>query len=63
MPVTTKHRRITKKKNISATLDSSVGSYEKHPFFLKKAKAAKALLDEVGLPEKSSKINREKESD
>lgn len=55
MPVTTKHTRVTKKKKISATVDNSVGNYEKHPFFVKKAKAAKAILDEAGLPKKSSK--------
>jgi hypothetical protein len=55
MPVTTKHKRIVKNKKVSATVDNSVGNYEKHPFFVKKAKAAKAVLDEVGLPKKSSK--------
>jgi hypothetical protein len=55
MPVTTKHTRVTKKKKISATIDNSVSNYEKHPFFVKKAKAAKEILDDVGLPKKPSK--------
>ena len=28
----------------------TVGNYEKHPFFIKKAKAAKEILRKVGLP-------------
>jgi len=55
MPVTTKHKRITKNKKVSAIVDNSVGNYEKHPFFVKKTKTAKAILDEVGLPKKPSK--------
>ena len=55
MAITRRHARVTKKKKISATVDSSVGNYKKHPFFVKKAKAAKAILDEVGLPKKSQK--------
>lgn len=31
-------------------IDSSVGNYEKHPFFIKKANEARALLKKVGLP-------------
>lgn len=34
----------------SALVSDSVGSYEKHPFFIKKAAAAKAFLLRVGLP-------------
>ncbi len=33
-----------------AIVSESVGNYEKHPFFIKKAAAAKALLSQVGLP-------------
>jgi hypothetical protein len=36
-------------------IDSSVGNYEKHPFFIKKANEAKALLKKVGLPKELSK--------
>jgi hypothetical protein len=32
-----------------------VGNYEKHPFFIKKANEAKALLKKVGLPKKLTK--------
>ena len=33
------------------TVSPTVGDYEKHPFFVKKAEEAKALLQKVGLPE------------
>jgi hypothetical protein len=33
-----------------AIVSESVGNYEKHPFFIKKAGAAKALISQVGLP-------------
>jgi len=36
-------------------IDASVGNYEKHPFFIKKANEAKALLKKVGLPKELSK--------
>ena len=36
--------------NKSAFDSESVGNYEKHPFFIKKAAAAKELLTQVGLP-------------
>ncbi len=43
---------IAKKKasNTGAIISDNVGNYEKHPFFIKKVAAAKALLQEVGLP-------------
>jgi hypothetical protein len=50
-----KNTRTIKNKKASAKVDTSVGNYEKHPFFVKKAKSAKAILDEVGLPKKFSK--------
>jgi hypothetical protein len=37
-------------KMTSAIVSDSVGNYEKHPFFIKKTAAAKALLLKVGLP-------------
>ena len=44
-----------KKKKTLAIVDPKVGNYEKHPFFVKKANAAKALLKEVGLPKQLAK--------
>jgi hypothetical protein len=41
-------QKTSKKKD--AIVCESVGNYEKHPFFIKKAVAANALLSEVGLP-------------
>lgn len=40
-------------KKVIATVSSKVGNYEKHPFFEKKAKEAKALIEAVGLPKLS----------
>ncbi|MES1216481.1 MAG: hypothetical protein ABUT20_13270 [Bacteroidota bacterium] len=54
MPVAEKHKKTGKKKTI-AVVDPKVGTYEKHPFFVKKAKEAKALLKAVGLPKKLAK--------
>ena len=45
----------TIKKKTLAVIDSKVGNYEKHPFFVKKANEAKALLKAVGLPKKTGK--------
>ena len=48
--------KLKEKKNIDITKTTStknvdeVGNYEKHPFFIKKAAAAKAFLHKVGLP-------------
>ncbi|MBK8494506.1 MAG: hypothetical protein WAR78_09820 [Ferruginibacter sp.] len=44
-----------KNKKLPAVVDPKVGSYEKHPFFVKKANAAKALLKAVGLPKQLAK--------
>src|SRR5258705_9860135 len=33
-----------------AIIDPNVGNYEKHPFFVKKANKAKALIKKVGMP-------------
>lgn len=38
-----------------AVSHNKAGNYEKHPFFVKKANAAKALLKTVGLPKKLAK--------
>jgi hypothetical protein len=37
------------------TIDPNIPSYENHPFFIKKAKEAKELLDRVGLPKELTK--------
>ena len=42
--------KVINNKKISAIIDNKVGNYEKHPFFVKKANAAKALVKAVGLP-------------
>jgi hypothetical protein len=41
---------ISKNKKTFAVVDPKVGNYERHPFFIKKTNAAKALLKAVGLP-------------
>ena len=51
---TAKNKNATKKKT-NAVVDAKVGNYEKHPFFVKKANEAKALLKAVGLPKKMAK--------
>jgi len=50
MSITTKNK---KSKKASAVVDSKVGNYEKHPFFVKKANEAKAIIKKVGLPKKA----------
>jgi hypothetical protein len=55
MPAETKNRKSSKRKKTFAIIDPKVGNYEKHPFFIKKANEAKALLKAVGLPKKPAK--------
>ena len=55
MPVISKHKKTGAKK-VLAVVDSKVGNYEKHPFFIKKANEAKALLKAAGLPKKLAKV-------
>ncbi len=55
MPATNKYKSNSKKKKVFAVVDSKVGNYEKHPFFVKKTNEAKALLKAVGLPKKLAK--------
>ncbi len=55
MGTATKHKATTKNKKAFAVVDNNVGNYEKHPFFVKKANAAKALLKSVGLPAQLTK--------
>jgi hypothetical protein len=49
-----KNKNTGKKKTL-AIVDPKVGNYEKHPFFVKKANEAKALLKSVGLPKRTAK--------
>ncbi|WP_153797637.1 hypothetical protein [Foetidibacter luteolus] len=37
-------------KKTDAVIDENVPNYEQHPFFVKKAKSAKALIARVGVP-------------
>jgi hypothetical protein len=58
MNLKTKNKSNTKKiptKKSSAS--DTVGNYEKHPFFIKKANSVKNLLLEVGLPKDLIKRN------
>jgi hypothetical protein len=45
----------TKTAKKGAVVSEVVGNYEKHPFFVKKALAAKELLLKVGLPKQMAK--------
>ncbi len=56
MSAITKHKSKIKNKKPFAEVDSKVGNYEKHPFFVKKANEAKALLKAVGLPKQLTKV-------
>jgi hypothetical protein len=56
MPATTKNKKTSTKKKILGVIDPKVGNYEKHPFFVKKANEAKAILKAVGLPRKAAKV-------
>jgi hypothetical protein len=55
MSAIAQHKSNTKNKKAFAVVDNKVGNYEKHPFFIKKANAAKALLKAVGLPKQLAK--------
>jgi hypothetical protein len=55
MPATSKNKRTSTGKKTFGIVDPKVGNYEKHPFFVKKAKEAKALLKAVGMPKKLAK--------
>jgi hypothetical protein len=48
-----KKKQVSKK--ILGVVDPNVGNYEKHPFFVKKANEARAILKEVGLPKDTKK--------
>lgn len=55
MSATNKNKKTVSKKKTLAIVDPKVSNYEKHPFFVKKANEAKALLKTVGLPKKLAK--------
>ena len=55
---TAKNKNSGRKKKTFAKVDPKVGNYEKHPFFVKKANEAKALLKAVGLPKKLAKAKQ-----
>ena len=55
MPAPTKNKKTNTQKKFFGVIDSKVGNYEKHPFFVKKANEAKAILKVVGLPKKRAK--------
>ncbi len=55
MPTETKNKNSSKRKKAFAIVDTKVGNYEKHPFFVRKANEAKALLKATGLPKKLAK--------
>ena len=40
---------------VKLELSDAVGSYEKHPFFIKKTLSAKSLINDAGLPKQLSK--------
>ena len=56
MPETTKNKKTSHKRKTLGIVDPKVGNFEKHPFFVKKANEAKALLKAVGLPKKLAKV-------
>ncbi len=45
----------SKKKANVLVMDKNMKSYANDPFFVKKAKRAKALISKYGLPKKTSK--------
>lgn len=44
-------------KRLGGIVTNEVGNYEKHPFFVKKANAAKEKIKKVGLPKATTKNN------
>lgn len=55
MSIAVKYKADKKNKKAAAIIDTKVGNYEKHPFFIKKANAARALLKTAGLPKQLAK--------
>ena len=52
-----KHKSKSKKAKRIAVIDSKVGNYEMHPFFVKKANEAKALIKIVAYLQKKPLLN------
>ena len=50
-----KHIKKAAKERSGDTVRDTVGNYEKHPFFVKKAASARAYLSKVGLPKQLAK--------
>jgi hypothetical protein len=50
MPSKVKKDQKKPAKKTGAIVSTTVGNYETHPFFVKKAKKAKAYLNAAGLP-------------
>ena len=50
MSVTKKKKKAAGAVKGSAEVDATIGNYENHPFFIKKAKEAKRFLKKAGLP-------------
>ena len=50
MGVIAKNKSKATGKKTGAVIDSKVGNYEKHPFFIKKANTAKEIVKNTGLP-------------
>ena len=50
-----KNSTTSKASKKNAVVNDEVGNYEKHPFFIKKAVAAKSLLLQIGLPKQLAK--------
>lgn len=52
MATAVKYKSKSKKAILNGVVNKSVGNYETHPFFVKKANEMKALIKETGLPKK-----------
>ncbi|MCW3118128.1 MAG: hypothetical protein JWM28_2210 [Chitinophagaceae bacterium] len=50
MALNKKHDKSKQSTKSGAIISDKVGSYEKHPFFIKKANEAKSFLKKAGLP-------------
>jgi hypothetical protein len=55
MPSKAKHTKHSRAPKIGAIVSDTVGNYEKHPFFVKKAEEARAFLKATGLPKQLAK--------
>lgn len=55
MPSKAKKYKHSRTPKIGAIVTDTVGNYEKHPFFVKKAEEAKAFLKTTGMPKELAK--------